>query len=495
MYEQQTARQQRLAYEKILYRYSTALEQGDFDTIIALLKMAENDSYLEQLLIETHNEGYQQEERSMQQNDIDTPVTQPAPMPAPAMPKRARKPRKRWIVALERTVAVLVAAALIASALVLFSTHNKQQVRVKSTPTTQTGASSDGIVVTVSMQSFTASTLDLAARNARTGALLWQNSSLGSAGVNSSYGLAIAGQTVYVAYDKHVLAFQLKNGKQLWSQPLGKDDSFAIIGDAMPQLIVDQGIVYASGYSDGNLYALNAQTGAILWTYDAPIPALLTVSNGIAYVLASDNGDQNAVKALQGTNGDVLWHYDMALPLSATVADNVLYVQAVHGSAGDPTGANKEQKPLIAINATNGNKIWSVVAPANGPSPLVVAQGMVVLFDGNHFCGYHTSNGSYAWCTTGPENDINGSGLFSVDGIVYGVYNPSFTEGLVEAINPQNGQMEWTKPGAFEASNNPQLLAQGDSLILPTGGIVLNRTNGHVLWQLSGSVLAAAVSG
>lgn len=494
MYEQQTARQQRLAYEKILYRYSTALEQGDFDTIIALLKMAENDSYLEQLLIETHNEGYQQEEHSMQQNDIDTPATQPAPMPTPSMPKRARKPRKRWIVALERTVAVLVAAALVASALVLFSTHNKQQVRVKSTPTTQTGASSDGIVVTVSMRSFTASTLDLAARNARTGALLWQNSSLGSAGLNSSYGLAIAGQTVYVAYNKQVWTFQLKNGKQLWNQPLGKDDSFAVIGDAMPQLIVDQGIVYASGYSDGNLYALNAQTGAILWTYDAPIPALLTVSNGIAYVLKGEYDTQNGVIALQGTNGNVLWHYDTALPLSAVVADNVLYVQTTAALTDDPAAENKEQKQLIAINATNGNKIWSVVAPANGPSPLVVSQGMVVLFDGNHFCGYHTSNGSKAWCTTGPENDINGSGLFSVDGIVYGVYNPSFTEGLVEAINPQNGQMEWTKSGAFEASNTPQILAQGDILIVPVGGIVVSRTNGNILWKLSGNVLAAAVN-
>lgn len=494
MYEQQTARQQRLAYEKILYRYSTALEQGDFDTIIALLKMAETDSYLEQLLIEIHNEGYQQEEHSMQQNDIDTPVTQPAPMPAPSMPKRARKPRKRWVVALERTVAVLVAAALVASALVLFSTHNKQQVRVKSTPTTQTGASSDGIVVTVSMRSFTASTLDLAARNARTGALLWQNSSLGSAGVNSSYGLAIAGQTVYVAYDKHVWAFQLKSGKQLWNQPLGKDDPFVVAGDAPPQLVVDQGIVYASGYSDGNLYALNAQTGAILWHYDAPIPALLTVSNGIAYVLVNDSNDQNAVKALQGTNGNVLWSYDTTAPISAVVADNVLYVQTA-AAINDPAAEHKERKPLIALDATHGNKIWSVIAPANGPSSLVVAQGMVVLFDGNHFCGYHVSDGGKAWCTTGPGSDIAESGLLSVGGRVYGVYSPSFTESLVEAINPQTGQVEWTKPGTFEAGGILQLLAQGDSLILPTGGIVLDRTNGHVLWQFSGSVLAAAVNG
>jgi hypothetical protein len=39
MYEPEATRQQRLAYEKVLYRYSTALEHGDFDTIIAILNM------------------------------------------------------------------------------------------------------------------------------------------------------------------------------------------------------------------------------------------------------------------------------------------------------------------------------------------------------------------------------------------------------------------------------------------------------------------------
>ncbi len=38
--------------EKILYRYSCALERGDFDTIVAILKRAENDALLERMIVE-----------------------------------------------------------------------------------------------------------------------------------------------------------------------------------------------------------------------------------------------------------------------------------------------------------------------------------------------------------------------------------------------------------------------------------------------------------
>jgi hypothetical protein len=75
-----------------------------------------------------------------------------------------------------------------------------------------------------------------------------------------------------------------------------------------------------------------------------------------------------------------------------------------------------------------------------------------------------------------------------VNGIVYGI-----NAGLVEAINPQNGQVYWSKDENFGASNSPQILSLGDDLILPIGKIVLSRTNGNILWKFPDYVLAAAV--
>ncbi|HEY0755716.1 MAG TPA: PQQ-binding-like beta-propeller repeat protein [Ktedonobacteraceae bacterium] len=493
MYEPAAARQQRLAYEKMLYRYSTALEDGDFATIIALLKIAEQDPYLEQMLIEAHNEGYLQEERNMQQNDLNSQLTQPRSsssptLPTPSLPGQARKPRKRWLIALERTIAVLVVVLLVGSALFLFAVQSRQQTRGGSTKVGAQKTVAVGIVVAASVQGLTA-------RNVATGAILWQNTVLGKIDLNAPIGLTSAAHMVYAAYNKQVWAFQLSDGKVLWHQTLGTADSLIVRGDPLPQLVVEQNIVYASGYSSGNLYALDVKTGKILWSYNAPLPALLTISKGIAYVLINDSNDQNGVKALQGTNGHVLWHYNSSMPLSATVSANVFYMQTSHSLVGDPTGQHKEQKPLIALNATNGSKIWSTIAPANGPSPLVVAQGMLILFDGNHFCGYRISDQKLAWCTAGPENDINGSGLISVNGIVYGIYNPSFEASLVEAIDPQNGRIYWSKDIGFGSSDgNTWLLSQGNDLILLAAQTVLSRANGDVLWKFPASVLAATVS-
>ena len=45
------------------------------------------------------------------------------------------------------------------------------------------------------------------------------------------------------------------------------------------------GVVYVSSYGDGNLYALNAATGAPLWTYNTGLTAVSSpaVLNGVVY--------------------------------------------------------------------------------------------------------------------------------------------------------------------------------------------------------------------
>ena len=46
----------RHATEKALYRYSTALEHGDFDTLGEVLHAAEQDPALERMILELHAE-------------------------------------------------------------------------------------------------------------------------------------------------------------------------------------------------------------------------------------------------------------------------------------------------------------------------------------------------------------------------------------------------------------------------------------------------------
>ena len=502
MHEHNVTRQQRLAYEKILYRYSSALQDGDLDSIIAILRTAENDPHLEQMIFEAHKEGYQQEESLMiydnkthqsasPSNEAAIPHRIPRKL---ALPARVRS--SRWPGGLQKAAAVLIVAALVISMLFLFTSRHR--TNVGSSQLAGNGGvtqQQEGIIVTASVVGNTQrSTGTITASNAQTGAALWHYTFGKTVDLNDNVGLAIQNHIVYMAYNKQVQAFQARDGKPLWKTTLGTAAPFAIIGDNPAQLVVDQQRVYASGYSGGNLYTLDIKTGKVLWHYNAPIAALLTVHNGVAYIMANGDDNQNAVKALKGTNGALLWQHNTTMPLSAVIANNVLYVQTSH-AVTDPGASGKEQKSLTALNLATGGQFWSTIAPANAPSQLAVAQGTLIMFDGNHFCGYNTANGSHVWCTQGPANDVNGEALVSVDGIVYGAYHPSlFGNDRLEALNPKNGSVIWSKDLAKAGIKGTPLISLGDRLVLPCfeGALIFNRVNGNLLWQSSGFLVGVA---
>ncbi len=80
------------------------------------------------------------------------------------------------------------------------------------------------------------------------------------------------------------------------------------------------------GSGDGNLYALNDETGAVLWTYNTgnrvgPSPA---IANGLVYF-----GTNNWVfYAANAATGAVLWSYPTyySESASAVVADGLVFV-------------------------------------------------------------------------------------------------------------------------------------------------------------------------
>ena len=71
---------------------------------------------------------------------------------------------------------------------------------------------------------------------------------------------------------------------------------------------VANGVVYV-GSDDGNVYALNAATGARLWSYTtgAYVESSPAVANGVVYV-GSDDGN---VYALNAATGAKLWSYSI----------------------------------------------------------------------------------------------------------------------------------------------------------------------------------------
>jgi outer membrane protein assembly factor BamB len=116
--------------------------------------------------------------------------------------------------------------------------------------------------------------------------------------------------------------------KKRWSFATGCSGS--ICGGSSAAVV--NGAVYAGAY-DGNVYALNAATGAKLWSFNTGNLVLSSpaIANGVAYV-GSENGSVYALKAATGTK---LWSYATAnqVASSPTVVDGTVYIVSQDGSA------------------------------------------------------------------------------------------------------------------------------------------------------------------
>ena len=72
--------------------------------------------------------------------------------------------------------------------------------------------------------------------------------------------------------------------------------------DSSPAVV--NGVVYI-GSDDGNVYALNASTGAMLWSFTTGgrVESSPTVVNGVVYI----GSDDDNVYALNASTGNKLW--------------------------------------------------------------------------------------------------------------------------------------------------------------------------------------------
>ncbi len=100
---------------------------------------------------------------------------------------------------------------------------------------------------------------------------------------------------------------------------------------------VANGVIYI-GSDDGNLYALNASTGAKLWSFttDLGVRSSPAVANGVVYVGSYEtagNGEGGNMYALNASTGAKLWsdNTGSAVLSSPAVVDGVVYVDTVAG--------------------------------------------------------------------------------------------------------------------------------------------------------------------
>jgi outer membrane protein assembly factor BamB len=174
---------------------------------------------------------------------------------------------------------------------------------------------------------------------------------------------------------------------------------------------VANGVVYTTPCCLAyDVLAFNATTGALLRT---AVPNLLSprgpygaaaVANGVLYVIANDPIDGGTLMALNAKTGALLWSAASGSS-SPAVANGVVYAKAPGGT-------------LSAFNATTGAPIWST--PSGGTaiaSSPVIANGVVYAGDSNgKLDAFDAKTGTVLW-----SSPATGSAVQPVvaDGVVY----------------------------------------------------------------------------
>jgi outer membrane protein assembly factor BamB len=239
---------------------------------------------------------------------------------------------------------------------------------------------------------------------------------------------------------------------------------------------VSGGIVYV-GSLDGNVYALNASTGAFKWSYTTGdyVYSSPAVSGGRVYVGSADN----MVYALNASTGAKIWNYTTGGMVSSSpaVSGGRVYVgsddskvYALNASTGAfkwsyTTGDSVESSPAVSggivyvgsrdnmvygLNASTGAKIWNYTT-GNGvwSSPAVSGGIVYVGSDDHNVYALNASTGAFKWSYT------TGDYVYSSPAVSGGIVYVGSLDGNVYALNASTGAFKWSYTTGDQVQSSP----------------------------------------
>ncbi|MCK9285693.1 MAG: outer membrane protein assembly factor BamB [Rhodocyclaceae bacterium] len=169
-----------------------------------------------------------------------------------------------------------------------------------------------------------------------------------------SGGVGSDGKVVAVGTDKgEVLALSASDGRLLWSAKAGSEILSA-------PLVTEGLVVVRSG--DARIYAFDAADGKRRWVYQRTAPALsVRAAPGMVAmpgaILSGFPGGKLAAIALN--NGAALWEFTVALPKGATELERVTDITSNPVVGGQEVCAVAYRGRAACFNTTNGQTVWA----------------------------------------------------------------------------------------------------------------------------------------
>jgi len=303
-----------------------------------------------------------------------------------------------------------------------------------------------------------------------TNTVLWSSQLSTSPNVLRS-GPTISDGKVFVgSWDKKVYALNASTGAYIWSYPTGD-----LIEFSSPA--VAYGLVFV-GSQDNNVYALNATTGDFVWKYTTGywVWSSPTISDGKVFVASGDGN----VYCLNATNSALIWKFPMTPGWSwssPAVSEGKVFVGSM-------------DHKVYALNATNGAFIWSYDTGNYVFSSPAVADGKV--FVGSHYRGVFALNattGAFIW------NYVTGPGrIYSSPAVMDGIVYIGSEDKNLYALNAANGTLIWIYATGDWVWSSPAV-ADGKVFVGSWDKKVyaLNATTGVPIWSYTtgGSVCSS----
>jgi outer membrane protein assembly factor BamB len=339
--------------------------------------------------------------------------------------------------------------------------------------------------------------------------LAWETYVSGSGLVGS--GVQYGGGKVFPgSFEPHQMALDAKTGKVLWDTETKSAMLFS--GSYY------QGRFIRAGSHDNTMYCFNATTGETLWTFNPNTEdGYFCVGSAVAYGMVYELNRDGYLYALDVNTGDLVWKYKgpgpLIFPGNPTVADGKIY--ATTGQAASYTSERSESE-FACLDAYTGKLIWKLPIEAFAPRESVaIAYGNLYLIPGDVTTAvdsisgeeYSTMNQVWAigasswpmWRHDPAHSAIGQSGpanltlrwKFTTGGAV--VSSPSIADGIayfgsqdknIYAVNAQDGRFIWkfTTQGRIESS---PAVANGKVYTGTDDGYVycLNAYNGSLIWK------------
>ena len=263
---------------------------------------------------------------------------------------------------------------------------------------------------------------------------------------------AVAGNIVFVRSEAdnkgQMLALDINTGLQLWAftpKRLSSPDNSYFGGHLTSPVVVDGTVFVGAGQE---VYALNANTGAVRWTFGAKdyISSSATVSNGQVYI-----SDFRYLYALDQHSGAVIWSHPTTM--------SIYFSPVVSGQ----TVLLNDGKGLSALDAVSGKQLWTMSGASQALIPGAVSGARVFVKSVSSLYALDLASGKQLWRV----DDRNFISLPAVTSDQVFIVKGSGADTAIVALDAASGQSAWSQPVAALATSAPVIA--GKTIYVRTG--------------------------